>query len=415
MSYPATPGSVSVFDVNRKNLDDLELCAPLKLLERRQPNETAALDDDSTNLRKLVLIVRMWIAGKVLQLGMETKFTALVLLHRYWNAVDTMQPSESADDWKWVAASCIVLACKAEEEPRRLRDVINVMCMLQFGTDGNSRNIRQCHPDNTSNDFNSHPLSVADTTSISDHDATKASTALQPQSSDGGLNEGNFLLLEMFEDPPLLDDAYWKAKEQLIASEQRVLRWLHFDVIVSHPHRIVILLLRELITPTDPNNKPDQDLNDPILSCNGLVSGAWQRLNDALFYAPALAHSAMSMACVAVSLAAIALTQDTTAASSATTSVVVTQTQLIAAERERSYQPSQTRLASTESNVSSVSTADHLHRRQPPPHPVEEALLQTLRGNPTWWRRYHISDREFQDTQGDMCRATEILGEIQIR
>ena len=37
-----------------------------------------------------------------------------------------------ARDFKWIFSACLFLACKSEEEPRRLRDVINCAHMIEW-------------------------------------------------------------------------------------------------------------------------------------------------------------------------------------------------------------------------------------------------------------------------------------------
>lgn len=189
------------------------------------------------------LLFKLWIASQVLQLGTEATFTALVLLHRYYYNYycNTTSPSEDDDshDWKWIGASCLVLGMKAEEEVRRLRDVINVAQMLDFGlVDDNA---------NTS-----------------------------------GINDD--IMIDISTTPPALNQEYWKAKEWIVATEQHVLRVLQFDVLVSHPHRLVVLVVNDL------------NLEDVV------VGRAWQRLNHALFHAPSLMANALTLACAAVEL-----------------------------------------------------------------------------------------------------------------
>ena len=70
-----------------------------------------------------------------------------------------------------------------------------------------------------------------------------------------------------------------------MSTEQAVLRVLAFEVTISHPHRLVKILLE--------SNSHQQSILLPI---------AWRRLNDALFWAPALTHSAMGLAMAAIQL-----------------------------------------------------------------------------------------------------------------
>jgi hypothetical protein len=178
------------------------------------------------------VLSRMFIACNILGFGIETQFSALVFLHRYALAVakDIHTQHKSIRGWRWVAAACLFLACKAEEEPRRLRDVINLAHMLFAKEDkGNAATIA--------------------------------------------------------ENPPDLDEDYWEAKKKIVETEQIVLRWLAFDLSVSHPHRAVFLLLEK---------EPERDILIPV---------AFRRLNDALFHAPALKHSVLELTCASIELA----------------------------------------------------------------------------------------------------------------
>jgi hypothetical protein len=138
---------------------------------------------------------------------------------------------DEQQDWKWIGASCLLLGMKAEEEVRRLRDIINVAHMLEFS-----------------------------------------------------LDELKDMMIDISVDPPELNEDYWRAKENIVKTEQLVLRALSFDVVVCHPHRLVVLVANDL------NLSQDS------------VEKAWKRLNDALFYPLALRHSALAMATAAVEL-----------------------------------------------------------------------------------------------------------------
>ena len=213
--------------------DNVHLSAPL----------VSVADDNHVPIQPL--LCKLWIGCHVLELGEETSFTALVLMHRYYYFYCEQQQRQQRDkdgnvipvkeashDWKWIGAACLVLGMKAEEELRRLRDVINVAHMLDFGMD-------------------------------------KTSTGLT---------------FDVSSDPPELNEGYWKAKELIVATEQQVLRVLQFDVLVGHPHRLVVVIAR------------DWGLPDAV------VQQAWRQLNDALLYAPALTMGALPMACAAVEL-----------------------------------------------------------------------------------------------------------------
>lgn len=213
----------------------------------RMPNEGFSINDchlaaplDSIaadrHLPLQPLLHKLWVASQALKLDPETRFTSLVILHRY-HARQLRVPvhdHENDDDYKWIGAAALVLGMKAEEQVRRLRDVINMAHMLDFGL----------------------------------HSPTSP------------------ILMDVPNQPPELNSEYWKAKEQIVATEQEVLRVLQFDTLVSHPHRLVLLLIDQL----------------PVEFPPDIAAKAWTRLNDALFHAPALTHTALTLACAAIAL-----------------------------------------------------------------------------------------------------------------
>ena len=87
-----------------------------------------------------------------------------------------------------VARTCLFLACKSEETIRRLRDVINCSCRLNYF-------------DNNGNDG---------------------------------------------DDPIANAKVYWELKDKIIRYEQVVLRVLHFEVDVKHPHHFVLHFVKRL-------------------------------------------------------------------------------------------------------------------------------------------------------------------------
>ena len=188
------------------------------------------------------VLYRMYIACHVLRLSTETRFTALVLLHRYSHA----NFNEGSDDWAWIGATCLFLATKTEDEPRRLRDIINMAQMILSS------------PNN---------------------------------------DESTTITINMQETPPL-NEVYWESKKKAIETEQMVLRWLGFDCSVSHPHRAVVWILEALMSDESSPNK--QRPNERIES---IVSLSFQRLNDALFYPRALQWGVIEMACAVIDLA----------------------------------------------------------------------------------------------------------------
>jgi hypothetical protein len=253
------------------------------------------------------ILSRMYASAEVMQLGSETRFTSLVLFHRYYfashaigvlsrqqggtaaasggacpaagsrqdtaNACSSNGTPAAPAPYKWrehlgtVAASCLFLGCKVEEEHRRIRDVINLSHMLDFagergdtfkgaGTDVDAK----CA---SGEPTNGGPAAAADVT----------------------------IHIQQADAPPDLDGAYWKAKEAIVATEQEVLRMLRFDVSVSHPHRAVLLILDGLgIDVTGDEGR-------------ALVKESFTALNDALFYPPSLTLPTLSLACGAIRLA----------------------------------------------------------------------------------------------------------------
>ncbi|KAL3930473.1 MAG: hypothetical protein SGBAC_011755 [Bacillariaceae sp.] len=191
-------------------------------------------DTDGKEIGPIIfpVLCRLYLAANILQFDLEPRFSALLFLHRYATAVPRKELAKhrSIEDWKWIGASCLFLACKAEEEPRRLRDVINLAEMLFVDKD-----------------------------------------------------DANWVT--MANNPPGLNEKYWEAKKKMVKTEQLVLRWMMFDISVAHPHRAVVLLLEK---------ETHRELLIPV---------AFRRLNDALFYSPALTFPVLELAVAAIELA----------------------------------------------------------------------------------------------------------------
>ena len=117
-------------------------------------------------------------AGYRLRLPQEITASAVVFLYRFH---DQRRASEDEDS-ELVATTCLFLAAKTGEHPRRLRDVINTVRRLRRADDG----------------------------------------------------------------PMALDREYWSLKEKIVATEQRLLRSLGFDVHVQHPYRFMLNYARSL-------------------------------------------------------------------------------------------------------------------------------------------------------------------------
>jgi hypothetical protein len=249
---------------------ELSLQAPLVVMTSQIEGERKYEHSESSSPLTEILeppplsfLFRMYVACDVLQLSTETRFTAIVLLHRYVVALQSrtsekgeriIQQLHDNKEWPWVGAACIFLACKAEEELRRLRDVINLVHMV---------------------------LSSAESPDLSQ--AAEISDSLRSR---------QVTVLHVTRDPPPLDEQYWDAKKRVIETEQAVLRWLGFDCFVSHPHRAVFHLLSKHKSAPGVDQKSEEIL--PV---------AFRHLNDALFYTRALQFSAVELASSAIELA----------------------------------------------------------------------------------------------------------------
>ena len=188
-------------------------------------DDAASLDDPITATIR-PLLYRMYVAAHILQLTPEARYSALVLLHRYSHAVHRRTGTLKQRPTRWVAAACIFLATKSEEEPRRLRDMINLAYMLL---------------------------------ALNEDEKSEDSSAII-----------------IMENEPPLDERYWDSKKTLVETEQTVLRWLGFDVFVPHPHRAVALLLQHLPTEKQALLEPiaSRRLNDGLFHGPALRHGA---------------------------------------------------------------------------------------------------------------------------------------------
>ena len=162
------------------------------------------------------ILTKIYIANYTLQLSTETRFTAFQLFHRclshyiQYNIIsnqhETNQGNGSVNknnhnryditllqrqELSKLAAASIFLACKLCNEQRRIRDVINIQHVLQM------------------------------------------------QECDGIDEKIN---------PPALDEQYWECKRDMVNMEQTLLRFILFDVNVSYPHRIMILIWLSRLT-----------------------------------------------------------------------------------------------------------------------------------------------------------------------
>mmetsp|Transcript_6141 Transcript_6141/g.13508 ORF Transcript_6141/g.13508 Transcript_6141/m.13508 type:complete len:359 (+) Transcript_6141:169-1245(+) len=264
------------------------------------------------------ILCRMYVATEIMELGTESRFTSLVVFQRYYFASlhsteanassssgtgtstrnssnsnnnsntekdDTQRVRRRREHLGTVAAACLFLGCKAEEEHRRIRDVINVAHMLDFsaeyGDDDDSNEAGKIASTNISvNDS-------AELTGTESGGASQTGTSDTTQSQSTSAQTSRICIHEASR-PPELDDTYWETKEQIVSTEQEILRILRFDVSVSHPHRAVLLIL--------------DGLGIGEYDMQRLVKKAWELLNNALFYPPALRHPLLPLACGAIGL-----------------------------------------------------------------------------------------------------------------
>ncbi|KAK3022081.1 hypothetical protein RJ639_045925 [Escallonia herrerae] len=99
-------------------------------IEDHSPSRSDGIDQkEESHLRKLY-------CSFLQELGMELKVpqvtiaTAVMLCHRFY-----MRQSHARNDWQTIASVCMFLACKAEETPRWLCDVVVVAYRLMYKWD----------------------------------------------------------------------------------------------------------------------------------------------------------------------------------------------------------------------------------------------------------------------------------------
>ena len=289
------------------------------------------------------LLCRMYIASYAMELGSDSRFTGIILFHRYARHfyVSALLPQKQKHqqlqitelDGKeiskditqlqqqqheqhqhliqemkqikrhlgQIAAACIFLGCKMEEEPRRIRDVINLSHLLDFsGWDDES--LKQ-------------PAERAifkETSELSSHAPTTTAAT------------SSIMTIVEFAQPPPLDEAYWTTKESMVTTEQQVLRMIKFDALVCHPHRCVLVVMDTLGFGTGigsrGKNGDDNDDTDGNYAENGachdsllrpdqserVIEGAFKILNEASLDATgvALEYPVIVLACAAIALAA---------------------------------------------------------------------------------------------------------------
>ena len=408
--------SITISIVNSKMLySNFSLRPPLPRREEQMSiiipsleNDDASNDERGKKIRRYCVVessflYRMYVACHILRVKTETRFTALVLLHRYaFNSsqgnYDNKEEENNDEILPWIGAACLFLACKTEEEPRRLRDVINMARMV---------------------------LSSSSSTSLS---------SLSTASSK--ISEGNILFMNLSQPVRLNEKAYWDSKKKVIETEQLVLRWLGYDCSVSHPHRAVYWILQKELEPycltpeiypqksnsyqqqsvsassssTD-KNKSDLNLTTPIdkkrkydnaLRTNedninkvtihvnntiqsNLLSSAFRRLNDALFYPKALQWGTVVLACAALDLSAN----------------VVEVSQVTNRKKDRSTSTTNNDTASSRDNERDID------RNNDGGGMSDNHEFVFLKNH--WWKRYEVSDEDFNGCRKSLLQATSYL------
>lgn len=263
----------------------MDLRAPLPPEHARGSGSSQSTQHDEITRH---LLCRMFVSSQMMELGSESTFTGLILFHRYvrhfYCLVEEQQQSEQKSQLQdaaqelvqirqhlgKVAASCLFLGCKMSEEPRRIRDVINLSSVLGF---------TEC---DQSDDVNNY-------------------------------DQKSPIVIKEVAEPPPLDEKYWKAKEEIVSTEQLVLRMLKFDTVVCHPHRCVLIVMDTLGfgTGKDKSNSTDGDANkaNTFLTpdqSDRVINDAWRLLNEASLdiRSEVLTCSVTVLACAAIQVAA---------------------------------------------------------------------------------------------------------------
>lgn len=276
---------------------------------------------DSSSYERIIHqhLCRMYVASQAMELGSDSRFSGLVLFHRYvrrFYGLVQQQPQQQQQTLQGkegrqlcitqemkqikthlgtVAAACLFLGCKMEEEPRRIRDVINLAHLLNFSSWEEEDNIK-------------------------DDDAISSSSDTKDQQKLKSLEKHIPPIITIVESPhpPPLDEKYWTSKEQMISTEQHVLRMIQFDTTVCHPHRCVLIIMETLgfgvgkchsgKYDDEHNNKNDGNSNWLLNSDQSehVILQAWKLLNEVPLdpRGIVLQFPVMVLSCAAISLAA---------------------------------------------------------------------------------------------------------------
>lgn len=193
------------------------------------------------------MVSALCIGAHVLQVSVETRFTTAVLLHRYYyynydndiknntNTSTRLDDVNDKEEMKYVVAACLWLAGKREEEPRRVRDLVNFVCMIDWNTTPQPPQTQRSNTnENENNTSKEEDATKQDVMVWRSHPPPLMSNTNNDNTNDSQYYFNNF--------------SFDRAKDRLIQTEQcDVLPRLSYDVAVSHPHRVVVVLLQSLL------------------------------------------------------------------------------------------------------------------------------------------------------------------------
>jgi hypothetical protein len=180
-------------------------------------------------------------AGSMLDLPYNALITAAIFMQRFY-----AKHSYTAFKTEHIVSTCMYLASKLEEVPRRISDVVNVVHRLQHAPDARPT------PGAIQRLLGSEDLVVVPGASNDRKLDSPKLNSLDPN--------------EKIELPAVLTGkAYYQAKEQLILYEQLVLRAVDFQVDVVQPQKYIFLYCRTLRSSQALTQLACGALNDCIL------------------------------------------------------------------------------------------------------------------------------------------------------
>ncbi|CAM9447244.1 unnamed protein product, partial [Discosporangium mesarthrocarpum] len=183
-------------------------------------------------------------AGYRLRYPQGTTAAAIVLFHRFLIRERVAKHQQRRD---LILTTCLFLAGKVTEAPRRLRDVINVLHMLTC-----------------KNKDEPPPLDQVGYGTVGTFLARYAGTSIVESAKKG---------------------AYWTMKEKIVEFEQVLLRTIKFHVETPDPYRLLLNYAHSLRCPP------------PV------VHTAWGLISDSLFCPRTLTTPPPALACAAIYLA----------------------------------------------------------------------------------------------------------------